>query len=99
MAFNAVDIQKKLNKVNITTGILNPDTWLSTGNATLNLAVADRFDVGIPNRRSLVYWGPSGSGKSMMACHAAKEAQKAGYFVFYFDTETAAEDDYLDKVG
>lgn len=99
MKFNAEDIKKRLSKAKITTGILNPDTWISTGNATINVAVADRFNIGIPNRRTLVYWGPSGSGKSLMACLAAKEAQEKGYFVFYFDTEHAAEDGYLDKVG
>lgn len=99
MAFNPTELTKALTKAKITTGINNPDKWISTGNAALNFAIADRFNVGIPNRRSLVYWGPSGAGKSLLACKAAAEAQKQGYFVIYFDTEESAEDDYLDKVG
>lgn len=91
--------KSKLNKQNISTELSEPDVWISTGNMTLNHTMARSFDVGIPNRRSTMFWGPSGSGKSYIAGNAAKNAQENDYFVVYIDTEDAIDERYLTRIG
>jgi len=88
-----------LNKKGITTEFVAPDNWISTGNYALNFKASGMFKKGIPNRRIVMYWGPKGAGKSYLLSLAALEAQKAGYQVVYIDTETAAESEYMKRVG
>lgn len=93
------ELRKKLNKTGISTNISNPDCWISTGNYALNFIMSGRFDVGIPNRRSVLFWGQSGTGKSFLLSNIAKSAQDAGYSIIYIDTEEAIHEDYLAKIG
>ena len=92
-------LKKNLTKIDISTGISEPDEWLSTGNYALNFNITGNFKKGIPNRRTLMLYGLQGSGKSYLACLAAKQAQDKGYFVIYIDTEHALHEDYLHKIG
>ena len=93
------DLQKSLNKAKINTGIVNPDHWLSTGIYLLNATMTGSFLRAIPNRRSVLFWGESGTGKSFLASLIAKEAQDSGYHVIYIDTEFSIHDDYLRRIG
>jgi len=96
---NLKAFKNKLNKKDISTEFVSPDEWISTGNMALNFYMTGDFSRGIPNRRSVMYWGPKGSGKSYLASLAAKNAQEKGYHVIYVDTERAAEEGFMEKVG
>jgi RecA/RadA recombinase len=99
MIKNFKDFEKNLAKHNIKVGFAQPDHWISTGIYALNFLTNGRFNVGIPNRRSTLLWGPSGSGKSYILSNLCKQAQDDGYHVVYIDTETAMDDVYLAKIG
>lgn len=88
-----------LNKAGISTGISNPTTWISTGNYALNHIISGDFKRGIPNKRSVMLWGLSGTGKSFLAASMAKNAQDAGYTIIYIDTEDSIHTEYLKKIG
>lgn len=90
-------LRKSLEKNHISTTISEPDVWLSSGNMALNFIMTGDFTRGIPNRRTIMYWGLPGTGKSFLAALAAKEAQDKGYFVVYFDTEDAIHTEYMEK--
>lgn len=92
-------ITKDLTKAGISVGISEPDNYISIGNHALNFNATGDFTRGIPNRRSVLFWGESGTGKSMLAGTIAKNAQDKGYFVVYIDTEQAIHTKYLEKIG
>ena len=92
-------LRKALDKSNIVTGVNDPDVWLSTGIHSLNFDMTGTFDKGIPNRRSVLFWGESGTGKSWIVNNLAKEAQDKGYTIIYLDTEHALHTDFLTKIG
>jgi hypothetical protein len=46
----------------------DPDTWVSTGNYTLNYLISGDFNKGIPLGRVTMFAGESGSGKSYNVC-------------------------------
>jgi len=93
------DVRKILGKRNVSMEVSNPTLWVSSGNYALNKMITGDFVKGVPNKKTVLYWGPSGSGKSYLACAAAKEAQDAGYVVIYIDTEHAIHEDYLKSIG
>jgi len=92
-------LSEKLKKAGYSVGTNDPDVWLSTGNHALNYLISGDFYRGIPNRRTFMVYGPSGTGKSFLAGTWCLEAQKNGYAVVYFDTEHALHTDYLEKIG
>jgi recombination protein RecA len=96
---NLAKLRKQLEKKNFTTKMNDPDNWISTGNALLNYRLTGRFDVGIPNRRTFLYWGESGTGKTFLASTACKEAQDQGYMIVYVDSEESISEDYMEKIG
>lgn len=93
------DVLKDMKKVKISVGMSEPDEWLTSGNYGLNFNLTGDFSRGYPNRRSIMFWGESGSGKTFLACLAAMEAQKKGYHVVYIDTENSIHTDYMKKIG
>jgi len=97
-----VDFSKldtKLKKAEIAVGLSDPDCWISTGNYALNFNLSGDFKRGLPNKKSIVFWGLQGSGKSFLACLAAKNAQDKGYSIVYIDTENSLHTDYMKKIG
>ena len=92
-------LMKRLAKSKISVGICEPTEWLSTGNYGLNFNITGDFKRGIPNKRSILFWGLQGSGKTFLACLAAKEAQDKGYHVIYIDTEDSIHEEYMTKIG
>lgn len=92
-------LSEKLSKAKVSVGISEPDVWLSTGNHTLNFNLTEDFKRGIPNKRSIMFWGLQGSGKTFLACLAAKEAQDQGYKIVYIDTEDSIHEKYMKKIG
>lgn len=92
-------LRKGLDKAGISTTLNEPDNWLSMSNATINHGLTGRFDIGLPNRRTMLLWGPSGGGKTFLASAACKEAQDDGYLVIYIDTEDSISYEYMHKIG
>lgn len=92
-------LRKSLEKKQISMEMNEPTAWINTGNAALNYRLCGRLDVGIPNRRSVLYWGESGTGKTFLTSNAAKEAQSLGYKIVYIDSEESISEDYMTKIG
>lgn len=96
---NINTLKKALEKRDIQMNLSVPSEWVSTGNMALNYCITGDFYKGVPNKRSMVVAGPSGSGKSLLAGTIAKNWQDKGYYVIYIDTEDAIDPQYLDRIG
>jgi recombination protein RecA len=84
----------------ISSGFNDPDTWVSTGNFTLNYLISGDFDAGIPLGKVTCFAGESGSGKSYVAAgNLVKNAQAQGIFVVLLDSENALDEEWLKAVG
>lgn len=75
------------------------DEWLPTGSYILNAALSGSLFGGIPNRRSVVLSGESGTAKTYISLSACREAQKKGYNVIYFDSEAGLDLDFVRNLG
>ena len=77
-------------------GFRDPDTWVSTGNYTLNKLISGEFHKGIPLGKVTVFAGESGAGKSFVAAgNVVKNAQDQGIFVVLIDSENALDETWL----
>ena len=77
-------------------GFRDPDTWVSTGNFTLNKLISNDFYKGIPLGKVTVFAGESGAGKSFIAAgNVVKNAQDQGIFVVLIDSENALDESWL----
>lgn len=92
-------LRNSLKKKDIHTEMNNPTEWISMGNAAMNFRMTGRYDVGLPNRRTLLLWGESGTGKTFLASNAVKAAQDKGYAIVYLDSEDSISEDYMQKIG
>lgn len=92
-------LRKEMAKAGVTMGFATPTEWLSTGTYAMNFIMSGRFDVAVPNKRMTLLWGQSGSGKSYFATKLAKEASLKGYHIYYLDSETAADEQYMERLG
>ena len=78
----------------------DPDTWISTGNYTLNYLISGDFNKGVPLGRVTMFAGESGSGKSLIASgNLIKSAQSQGIFCVAIDSENALHEDWLQALG
>jgi RecA/RadA recombinase len=68
-AFDVSKFRKSVTKSvqGMSVGFRDPDTWISTGNYTLNKLISGDFNRGIPLGKVTVFAGESGSGKSFLA--------------------------------
>lgn len=73
--------------------------WVSTGCATLDIAISNQAYGGFPVGRIVEITGLEQSGKSLVACHALAETQKQGGVAVLIDTETAVSRDFLEAIG
>jgi RecA/RadA recombinase len=81
-------------------GFRDPDTWVSTGNYTLNKLISGQFDKGIPLGKVTVLAGESGAGKSYIASgNIVRNAQEQGIFVVLIDSENALDEKWLHALG
>lgn len=76
-----------------------PRYWYSTGNYVVNKILSGSFMRGIPQGRLTALTGPSGSGKSFLACNIMREAQKQGAYIVVLDSENALDSDFVQKLG
>lgn len=66
--------------------------YIATKSAIINLATSSDPTWGIPVGKSIMFAGPTSSGKTQIALSAIKKAQEMGYTVVYWDAEFAAEE-------
>lgn len=99
------DVTDILNELNPWGGILEENQfsiihdYIPTGNYILNALMSGDLFAGIPVNRSSAFGGESGSGKTFLCLNAVREAQKKGYYVVYFDSENAVDNETAKKFG
>ena len=96
--FDVSKFRKSITKAvpGLSVGFHDPDTWISTGNYTLNKLISGEFEKGIPLGKVTVLAGESGAGKSYIAAgNVIKSAQDQGIFVVLIDTENALDEKWL----
>jgi RecA/RadA recombinase len=96
--FDVSKFRKNLTKSvpGLSTGFRDPDTWISTGNYTLNKLISGDFHKGIPLGKVTVLAGASGAGKSYIASgNIVRNAQEQGIFVVLIDSENALDEAWL----
>jgi len=69
---------------------------IPTGSLSLNLALGIG---GVPKGRVVEIFGPEMSGKTTLALHIVREAQKKGGICAFIDAEQAFDADYAQKIG
>ena len=88
VAFNLVDD----NPTNVT-------EWIPTGSRWLDSIICKGKLSGIPVGKIVEIAGLEASGKSYMAAQIAANAQKMGFNVIYFDSESALDSQFLANAG
>ena len=84
----------------ISSGFKDLDTWVSTGNYTLNYLMSYDFNRGIALGVASMFAGDSGSGKSYIASgNIVKNAQEQNILVVLIDTEGALTEKWLNDLG
>lgn len=98
-------ILSRLKKLNPDAAIISESAfgdikeWIPTGNYALNCQISGSLFKGLPSNRIIGISGPSGTGKTYLALNMAREAQKMGYHILYFDTEFAIDENHVSKFG
>lgn len=80
-------------------GVSKITEYISTGNYILNACMTGSLFRGIPNNRSVCVSGPSGVGKTYLILNMCREAQKMGYFIVFYDSENAVDEDLAISFG
>lgn len=80
-------------------GVSEISEYIPTGNYILNAAFTGSIFQGIPNNRSVEIFGPSGTSKTYILLNLAREAQKKGYYVIWYDSENAIESKQVKSFG
>ena len=97
-AFDVSKFRKSITKSvkGISVGFRDPDTWISTGNYTLNKLISGDFERGVPLGKVTMFAGESGAGKSFLAAgNIIKNAQDKDIFVVLIDSENALDETWL----
>ena len=69
--------------------------YLKTGSLVLDRCIGGGFPVG----RIVELYGPEGSGKTSLALHAIREAQRVGVICGYVDMEHAVDIEFAKRIG
>lgn len=75
------------------------DLWLDTGLPALNRAISGSYQGGIPGSRITEIFGPSSSGKTLIATKAMISAQQAGGIACFMDHERSFESKLAERMG
>lgn len=97
-AFDVSKFRKGITKSvkGLSVGFRDPQTWISTGNYTLNKLISGDFWKGVPLGKVTMFAGESGSGKSFIcAGNLIKNAQDMGIYVILIDSENALDETWL----
>lgn len=73
--------------------------WIDTGSVVLNLVMSGDPFKGHPSGRVIQYAGPESVGKTYVCQETLINAQKQGYFVVYYDSELANDQESIIKRG
>ena len=73
--------------------------WIPTGSRWLDCIIAKGKLAGIPVGKVTEIAGLEATGKSFMAAQIAANAQKKGFRVAYFDSESAIDSNFLQRSG
>ena len=73
--------------------------WISTGSSTLDLAISNRPNGGLPVGKIVELMGMEQSGKSLLCAHIIKSTQKQGGVGVYIDTEASLDTRFLNAIG
>jgi len=101
------DMRKLLNKkagstVAYNLNESNPtdvEEWISTGSRWLDSIICTGKLTGIPIGKICEIAGLESTGKSYMAAQVAANAQKKGFSIIYFDSESALDSSFLARSG
>jgi RecA/RadA recombinase len=102
---NALDFIKNFQKTNGLASVLsesklsNIRDYISTGSYILNRVISGSYFKGWPNNRIMVIAGANSTGKTYVCLSTAREAQKKGWQVVYFDSENAVDADFARNIG
>jgi RecA/RadA recombinase len=75
------------------------DTWISTGCYALNRIMSGSYRKAIAHSRITGFMGMPGVGKSYICGNIMREAQKLGYGVILYETETAIDTEFYARLG
>lgn len=101
-AFDISKFRKSITKSvsGLSVGFRDPDTWISTGNYTLNKLISNDFNKGVPLGKVTMFAGESGAGKSFIAAgNLVRNAQEQGIYVVLVDSENALDETWLHALG
>lgn len=73
--------------------------WLPTRSRVINAAISSNLEKGVPVGKTIMFAGPTSSGKTQMALSVIKEAERLGYTIIYWDSEFAAEENIFKEIG
>lgn len=73
--------------------------WLDMGYKPLNKILSGSYDRGLPQGRIVEIYGPSASGKTVLATQAMIAAQQAGGVAIFVDWERAFNATFAQEVG
>lgn len=103
--FSFEELNKEMSKFSELGDILETssvsvvDHYIHSGNYHLNACLTGSLRKGYPNNRAVALAGPKGSGKTFLLLNAAREAQKMGYYIVFYDSENAVDKDQAIKFG
>jgi RecA/RadA recombinase len=103
--FSFEDLNKTMSKISILGSTMDKseisriDEYLDSGNYHLNAALTGSLFKGYPCNRTVSLSGESGSGKTFLMLNAVRQAQLAGYYIYYYDSENAVDSTLIEKFG
>lgn len=103
--FTFEDLNQELAKVAPLGSTMDVSTFseitehIDIGSYILNLAMTGNIFGGIPNNRAVELMGPSGVGKTFVMLCAARNAQKMGYYIYWYDSENAVDKKLMEQFG
>ena len=104
--FSFNDLNKEMSKNSKWGGLMSDGAGVSeitdyipTGNYICNACLTGSVFKGAPNNRILCLSGESGTGKTYLLMNMAREAQKKGHYVIWYDSENAIELSQLVQFG
>lgn len=83
----------------LASNLTNIPFWLSTGDDVFDLIASNRKHAGIPGGRLTLLDGLQQSGKSLVCSHLIKSCQQLGGFSIVFDTQNAANQEFMRAIG
>lgn len=97
-----VEFQKNINP---NSGIMKGSDYseikdyIHTGSFILNACITGRLLGGIPSNKVIAFAGDSQTSKTLTCLNVARNAQKLGYYVVYYDTENAVTNEMMENFG